>query len=260
LLNAGYPLAEIKPLRVSAAASSAQGGSGSSSSAVGSSIASTSNMGNGIPSSYNDPSDPLGKLTSGFKLSVDELRTAGYSIEQCLQAGFDATALRAGGFNELQLVQSGLFTMKQLKKAGCDVQRFALKALFETTNGKHWRRRDGWCSNRPLSEWFGVKLDGAGNVVRIDLRSNELSGKCAVFLFLLCSLSCVVWCCLVLFGVVLCRSQTIFRWEGEGEKNFVWEKFTLGKKMYFLLTRGFHGSDSRCCCRIVFACLFLLSQ
>lgn len=195
LLNAGYPLAEIKPLRVSAAASSAQGGSGSS--AMGSNIASTSNMGNGIPSSYNDPSDPLGKLTSGFKLSVDELRTAGYSIEQCLQAGFDATALRAGGFNELQLVQSGLFTMKQLKKAGCDVQRFALKALFEATNGKHWRRRDGWCSNLPLSEWFGVKLDGAGNVVRIDLRSNELSGKCALCFFL----SFVV--CMVLYVVVL---------------------------------------------------------
>lgn len=131
----------------------------------------------------NDSSD--GKLTHGFKLSVDELRLAGYSIEQCIQAGFDASALRAGGFNELQLVQSGLFTMKQLKKAGCDVQRFALKALFEATDGKHWRRKDGWCTNRPLNEWYGLKIDGAGNVVYIDLRSNELQGRLPEALYLL---------------------------------------------------------------------------
>lgn len=162
LLNAGFPLTEIKPLRAVAAANANT----------------TSTNSNGMASIHHagDVSESMGKLASGFKLSVDELRIAGYSIEQCIQAGFDASALRAGGFNELQLVQSGLFTMKQLKKAGCDVQRFALKALYQATNGKHWRKRDGWGSNRPLGEWYGVKLDGAGNVVHIDLRSNELQG------------------------------------------------------------------------------------
>lgn len=163
LLNAGYPLQEIKPLRAAAAAS------GSSTSATGSGVAT---------STVAESQDP--KQLVRFKLSVDELRHAGYSIEQCLQAGFDATALRTGGFNELQLVQSGLFSMKQLKKAGCDVQRFALKSLYEATDGKHWRRKDNWCSNRPLGEWYGVKVDSRGNVIRIDLRSNELSGKHAV--------------------------------------------------------------------------------
>lgn len=149
LLLAGFPLTEIKPLRLM---NTAEG------------------------------------LVGGFELTVNELRKAGYSIEECLKAGFDATALRAGGFNELQLVQSGLFTAFQLKKAGCDIQRFALKALYESTDGAHWKHHDNWCSNKPLSQWYGVTVNGAGNVSKIDLRNNNLNGVLPEALCLLAGL------------------------------------------------------------------------
>jgi hypothetical protein len=146
LLAAGYPLNEIKHLR-----------------------GSTNYVGD----------------NSSFELTVPELRKAGYSIEQCVKAGFDLPAIKAGGFDELQLVQSGLFSGAQLKRAGCDVQRYALRMLFESTDGRHWRNKTNWCTTRPLEEWYGIQVDPRGNVVKIDLRSNELHGHLPEALYLL---------------------------------------------------------------------------
>jgi hypothetical protein len=162
LLSAGFPLNEIKLLR----SLTATNANASTLSAY---------MDEDRPGNSN--SAQIGNDDVAFELTVLELRKAGYSIEQCLKAGFDATALKAGGFDELQLVQSGLFSIHQLKKAGCDVQRFALRALFEATNGKYWKKKDNWCTTKPLSEWYGVRVDGKGSVIRIDLRNNELEGK-----------------------------------------------------------------------------------
>ncbi len=45
------------------------------------------------------------------------------------------------------------------------------------TDGPHWRKRDHWNSSRPLGGWHGVKVDGAGRVIRLDLRGNGLEGR-----------------------------------------------------------------------------------
>ena len=166
LLAAGYPLNEIKILRSLTATNP---------------NASTLSAYMDDDRSGSSSCGQVGNEDIAFELTVLELRKAGYSIEQCLKAGFDATALKAGGFDELQLVQSGLFTIGQLKKAGCDVQRFALRALFESTNGKYWKKKDNWCTTKPLGDWYGVKVDGKGNVIRIDLRNNELEGKAYIY-------------------------------------------------------------------------------
>eukprot|EP01034_Spumella_vulgaris_P012538 gene12538-15964_t len=60
-----------------------------------------------------------------MSISAKDLRIAGYSVKQCMQVGFDAASLRAGGFNDYQLVSS--------TSIGCDIQRYALMALFEAT-------------------------------------------------------------------------------------------------------------------------------
>lgn len=87
-------------------------------------------------------------------------------------------SLRAGGFDDYSLVKSGLFTPSQLRAVGCDTQRIALMSLFESLDGKHWRLKTNWGSATvPIDKWYGVHIDGAGRVWKIDLRGNGLKGK-----------------------------------------------------------------------------------
>jgi hypothetical protein len=165
LLSAGYPLNEIKYLRGTVAASP-----------------STSSLLSGRPNQNPHHHD------HSFELTVPELRKAGYTIEQCVKAGFNIKAIKSGGFDELQLVQCGLFTTKQLLSAGCDIQRYVLKNFYELTNGKYWNHSDNWNSSLPLSKWYGIKTDSYGHILSIDLRSNELYGCLPESLYLLTTL------------------------------------------------------------------------
>ena len=51
-----------------------------------------------------------------------------------------------------------------------------LEALYHATGGPDWINRINWLSDLPLSEWFGVRTDGAGRVTGLDLGGNGLSG------------------------------------------------------------------------------------
>ncbi|CAN0444907.1 unnamed protein product, partial [Ascophyllum nodosum] len=37
-----------------------------------------------------------------------------------------------------------------------DAERDALVALYHATNGPSWHENRGWCTDAPLSEWYGV--------------------------------------------------------------------------------------------------------
>ena len=54
--------------------------------------------------------------------------------------------------------------------------RFALVTLFSSLNGNQWDRKDNWCSDKPLGEWYGITLDENGFVTKIELEGNNLSG------------------------------------------------------------------------------------
>ncbi len=56
-------------------------------------------------------------------------------------------------------------------------ERNALIALYHATDGSAWKNSDGWLSERPLHEWFGVTVDENGSVVRLDLEKNDLRGS-----------------------------------------------------------------------------------
>jgi hypothetical protein len=78
----------------------------------------------------------------GFR--VADLRGASYSVADCRLAGFDVAQVRAGGYDEPTIVKSGGYSLSQLKFANCDIQRHALMSLFESTNGKHWKKKHNW--------------------------------------------------------------------------------------------------------------------
>ena len=42
------------------------------------------------------------------------------------------------------------------------VERAALVALFEATNGANWMHRDNWLSEAPIATWYGVYTDDSG--------------------------------------------------------------------------------------------------
>lgn len=150
LLSAGFPLQLFKQLRNS---------QNTAAQLHNMSVTTSSNlMQSNAMSVVNNPIQ-VSSLSDGpwqCHLTVLELRKAGYTIQQCRDAGFDAAALLAGGFSELDLVCSRLFTTKQLQRVGCDIQRVALKELFDYTEGRHWRNKGNWNTSEPISSWFGV--------------------------------------------------------------------------------------------------------
>ena len=53
----------------------------------------------------------------------------------------------------------------------------ALVALYEAMNGPNWVNSENWLTDAPLGDWFGVRTDGSGRVVRLAILNNNLSGS-----------------------------------------------------------------------------------
>jgi len=54
--------------------------------------------------------------------------------------------------------------------------RRVLQALYAVTGGEQWKRKRGWMSAAPLSEWEGVTINSSGRVTRLYLYENNLCG------------------------------------------------------------------------------------
>lgn len=54
-------------------------------------------------------------------------------------------------------------------------ERDALIAFYHATNGDNWTRNDNWCSDKPVSEWYGINCLG-DFVTDITLTNNNLNG------------------------------------------------------------------------------------
>ncbi len=52
----------------------------------------------------------------------------------------------------------------------------ALTIFHAATGGSGWTRSDGWASERPVEEWYGVEADSLGMVVGLDLADNNVAG------------------------------------------------------------------------------------
>lgn len=57
------------------------------------------------------------------------------------------------------------------------VQKDALIAFYQATDGDHWNNHTNWCSDKPLDEWYGISCDLDGSVTTLDLSENNLSGS-----------------------------------------------------------------------------------
>lgn len=55
-----------------------------------------------------------------------------------------------------------------------EIEREALVAFYKATNGDSWKNNTNWCSDKPISEWYGITAKG--EVSEINLYDNNLSG------------------------------------------------------------------------------------
>jgi hypothetical protein len=57
-------------------------------------------------------------------------------------------------------------------------ERSALASLFDKLSGDQWTRHDGWKTQMPLSDWYGVSVDSAtGHINVLELSKNNLCGR-----------------------------------------------------------------------------------
>ena len=57
------------------------------------------------------------------------------------------------------------------------VQRAALVALYDATDGANWTRSLNWSTDVPVADWAGVVVDDSGSVTGLSLRGAGLSGS-----------------------------------------------------------------------------------
>ena len=71
---------------------------------------------------------------------------------------------------------SGIADVRIEECEGFDLDRIALEALYNTTNGQKWTNNQNWLSDAPVGQWYGVETDHDGRVVGLSLPRNGLSG------------------------------------------------------------------------------------
>lgn len=52
-----------------------------------------------------------------------------------------------------------------------------LSGFYESTGGTGWKNNANWCSDQPLSQWYGLTLNEWGDLQSIYLSNNDLSGE-----------------------------------------------------------------------------------
>ena len=71
--------------------------------------------------------------------------------------------------------QTGSYTVTV---SDASLDRAALVALYDATDGPDWENNTNWLSDEPLDEWYGVTTDFKNKrVTHLDLQDNKLSGE-----------------------------------------------------------------------------------
>ncbi|MCE2423099.1 MAG: hypothetical protein J4G03_07325 [Gemmatimonadetes bacterium] len=55
--------------------------------------------------------------------------------------------------------------------------RWVLHLFYGDTDGENWDNNTNWLTDEPLGDWYGVSADAQGNVTRLSLVNNNLTGS-----------------------------------------------------------------------------------
>ena len=73
--------------------------------------------------------------------------------------------------NSIEGDQASSFTVEASPDAA------ALEAFYNATGGPSWVNKDGWLSNTPIGDWYGVETGTSGRVIGLDFRGSGRSGN-----------------------------------------------------------------------------------
>ena len=101
-----------------------------------------------------------------------------WSSEDTEVATVSATGIvRARGTGEVKIVATAGAASGAATITVALVQRYALLKIYESLSGADWTRNRNWGTKTALRTWSGVETDGSGNVLRLNLTYNNLSGE-----------------------------------------------------------------------------------
>ena len=105
----------------------------------------------------------------GRATRLDEVDLQGNSFTGCLPSFLESISLDAPSL--------GLSWCQATPPERPSVDRDALVALFEATNGELWENNRNWLTDAPIATWYGVLTDDFNRVTVLSLRNNNLSGQ-----------------------------------------------------------------------------------
>ena len=108
-----------------------------------------------------------GVYSSGIRIIIEsadgEISIKTISKELELESGVIQSIGTLDGFEDLETLLAS--------------ERNALLAFYESTGGDSWMTKNNWCSDKPVSEWYGVNTDEYGFVTGLTLHFNNLAGN-----------------------------------------------------------------------------------
>ena len=134
----------------------------------------------------------LGRLTSledlqlqdniGLAEPLPQSLTDLQHLEQLILHGTQLCAPRDAGF------QAWLEGISGRRVTNCEdlrIERIALDALYDRTQGRNWTTNEGWASTNYVGSWHGVTTNEDGFVTGLNLSGNGLRGRLPYELYLL---------------------------------------------------------------------------
>ncbi len=70
--------------------------------------------------------------------------------------------------------------LRKLNLLSCEIiemQRDALVAIYNATDGVNWKNNRNWLSDAPVGEWHGISTDSMGHVIALELDDSNLIGE-----------------------------------------------------------------------------------
>ena len=153
-------------------------------------LTTTANGQTQIDLSWTAPSDDGGAAITGYKIEVstdnsnwsglvaDTGSTANSYSHIGLSAGstryYRVSAINSAGTGPASSVANA--TTDSPPAATSEVDRAALVALYNATDGQNWRTNRNWLSDASIKRWHGVTTDRNSRVTRLELNGNGLRG------------------------------------------------------------------------------------
>lgn len=97
------------------------------------------------------------------------------SFKKRLLCSIVTVILMVGGTSSLKMFPSQ-YAWGNDREGAQESDRDALKALYQATGGDDWNHNEGWLTDAPLEDWYGLRVSD-GRITHLELDDNNLTGE-----------------------------------------------------------------------------------